>query len=117
MKSLLDAFFGDVPSPEKKYKSAAAREFFASSPVAGSVREKRAREALADFNKLPERVRAAVFGRAKIEPRKLYELTPAQRVRLLGSAEKIRDEIAVKLAFANTAAQSLFILVDFKGDR
>lgn len=117
MKSLLDAFFGSAPAPDKKYRSEAAKKFFKESPVAGSVREKRAREALDSFNKLPERVRVAVFERAKLEPRKVYELTPAQRVRLMDAAEKMRDEIAAKLVYANTAVQSLMVLVDFKDDR
>lgn len=112
MSSLLDLFFGD--SDPKKYKSGAANEFFAGRDGA---RKERAKESLKSFDKLPERVRQAIFDRAKIEPKKLYELTPAQRVRLLCAAEKIRDEIGEKLAYANTAAASIFVLVDFKGDR
>lgn len=114
MESLLDAFFGSAAPESQRSKSQAAREFFAAH---SGMREKEAREALRNFNALPDRVRAAIFTRAKVEQRALYELSPRERVRLLEAAEKIMDEIAAKMQQAKTAVSSLGLLVAFKGDR
>jgi len=112
IKSLIDEFFG-TSAVDATIKSEAARAFFAEHK---GMRQEKAREALKDFEKLPEKLRAVIFERAKVEPQRLFMLKPKERVRLWECASKLHKDLAEKAEQAAKARASLYLLIQFKGD-